>query len=101
MRSYLQSSTAPSTASFEAPPTISLLPSSSRLRYRTSRINPLFYANGLRVDVPRLQQILTELETRPAGELESQTLEFKGWCRDEKDLCGELAEAAVCLANAD
>jgi ATP-dependent DNA helicase RecG len=53
------------------------------------------------VDTPRLQQILTDLETRPAGELESQTLEFKGWCRDEKDLCGELAEAAVCLANAD
>jgi hypothetical protein len=51
------------------------------------------------VDLPRLQQILTDLKTRPARELESQTLEFKGWRRDEKDLCGELAEAAVCLAN--
>jgi len=53
------------------------------------------------VDVPRLQQILIDLETRPAGELESQTLEIKSWCRDEKELCGELAEASVCLANAD
>ncbi|MGO9453878.1 MAG: helix-turn-helix domain-containing protein [Candidatus Binataceae bacterium] len=53
------------------------------------------------MDVARLQQILTDLETRSAGELESQTLEFKSWCRDEKNLCGELAEAAVCLANAD
>ena len=46
-------------------------------------------------------QILARLKERPAGELETQTLEFKGWCRDEKELAREISEAVVCLANGD
>jgi ATP-dependent DNA helicase RecG len=46
-------------------------------------------------------QILDRLKERCAGELESQTLEVKGWCRDEKDLAREISEATVCLANGD
>ena len=46
-------------------------------------------------------QILDPLKERCAGDLESQTLEVKGWCRDEKDLAREISEAAVCLANGD
>ena len=37
----------------------------------------------------------------PAGELESQRLEFKSWCDDERDLSREIGDAAVCLASTD
>lgn len=53
------------------------------------------------MDLARLEATLGDLQTCAAGDLESQTLEFKGWCHNEKDLCRELAEAVVCLANAD
>ena len=46
-------------------------------------------------------QIIEQLQYHPAGKIESQTLEFKGWCKDEKELSSEICEAAVCLANAD
>ncbi len=36
-----------------------------------------------------------------ASDLEGQTLEFKSWGKDEKDLSRHLAEATVCLANAE
>src|SRR5271165_4390108 len=49
----------------------------------------------------RVQSIIRDLSAHPAGELECQTLEFKSWCRNEKDLSYAAAEAAVCLANAD
>ncbi|MGH9828109.1 MAG: AlbA family DNA-binding domain-containing protein, partial [Blastocatellia bacterium] len=31
----------------------------------------------------------------------SQALEFKSWCKDERELSHQIAEAAVCLANAE
>ena len=37
----------------------------------------------------------------PAGSLESQQLEFKSWCKDERELSHEIADAAVCLASTD
>jgi ATP-dependent DNA helicase RecG len=37
----------------------------------------------------------------PAAELESQRLEFKSWCNDERDLSREIGDAAVCLASTD
>jgi Putative DNA-binding domain len=37
----------------------------------------------------------------PAGELESQRLEFKSWCNDERDFSREIGDAAVCLASTD
>lgn len=32
--------------------------------------------------------------------MESETLEIKGWCKDEKELAIKISEAAACLANA-
>jgi ATP-dependent DNA helicase RecG len=32
--------------------------------------------------------------------MESETLEIKGWCKDEKELAVKISEAAACLANA-
>jgi hypothetical protein len=45
--------------------------------------------------------ILDQLRECPAGRLETQTLEFKGWCQDEKELSRVVAEATVCLANTE
>ncbi len=53
------------------------------------------------MDLARLRATLDDLQTCAAGDLESQTLEFKSWCDNKKDLCQELTEAVVCLANAD
>ncbi len=48
-----------------------------------------------------VSDILTRLELQPARQLETQSLEFKGWAKDEKDLSYAITEAAVCLANTD
>lgn len=53
------------------------------------------------MDTSAVAQILENLTSCPAGNLESQTLEFKGWCRDEKELSREVSDTAVCLANAE
>src|SRR5216684_4274763 len=53
------------------------------------------------MDVVRLNAILQDLAVTAAGDLESQTLEFKSWCKDERELSQQIAEAAVCLANAE
>lgn len=53
------------------------------------------------MDPSTVAHILDNLKQCPAGNLEGQTLEFKGWCKDEKDLSREFSEAAVCLSNAD
>lgn len=49
----------------------------------------------------RVAEILNQLNESPAGTLESKVLEFKSWCNNQKDLSYEIAEAAVCLANAE
>jgi len=49
----------------------------------------------------RVAEILNRLNDSPAGKLESKVLEFKSWCKNQKELSYEIAEAAVCLANAD
>ncbi len=38
---------------------------------------------------------------RSASTLESQQLEFKSWCKDDRELSHEVADAAVCLASTD
>jgi len=53
------------------------------------------------VDLPRINAILQDLAVTAAGDLESQTLEFKSWCKDDRDLSQQIAEAAVCLANSE
>jgi len=46
-----------------------------------------------------IENLLAKVGDCPAGNLETQTLEFKGWCRDEKELSQKVSEAAVCLAQ--
>ncbi len=53
------------------------------------------------IESSRVEDILNSLMATPATDMESQTLEFKTWGKDEKDLSRHLAEATVCLANAD
>ncbi len=53
------------------------------------------------MEAARVEQILASLRSRSARDLESQTLEFKSWCRDEKEFAFAIAEACVCLTNAD
>lgn len=49
----------------------------------------------------RVESILDQLRVTSAAELESQQLEFKSWCKDERELSHEIADAAVCLASTD
>ncbi len=49
----------------------------------------------------RIEEILSRLKDDPAGKLESKVLEFKSWCKNLKDLSYEIAEAVVCLSNAE
>ena len=53
------------------------------------------------MELSTISYVLEELKRRPAAELETQTREFKGWCRDPKELSEKIVEAAVCLANTD
>lgn len=47
-----------------------------------------------------LRGIFFQLCGQPASVLESEVLEIKGWCRDEKQLTEKISDVAVCLANA-
>src|SRR5712671_1017660 len=58
-------------------------------------------SSRLAIESSRIEGILNSLMAAPATDVESQTLEFKSWGKDEKDLSRLLAEATVCLANAD
>ena len=46
-------------------------------------------------------EFLAKVGGSPPCQLEGQRLEIKGWCSCPKELSQEIAEAAVCLANAD
>src|SRR5437870_5023613 len=47
-----------------------------------------------------LKNLLIQLCVQPPDAVESEELEIKGWCRDEKELAEKVTEAALCLANA-
>jgi len=47
-----------------------------------------------------LRNVLTELCSQPTGTVESEQLEIKNWCRDEKQLAQKIGEEVACLANA-
>jgi len=47
-----------------------------------------------------LRSIFVQLCAQPASVLESETLEFKGWCSNEKQLAEKASDSAACLANA-
>jgi ATP-dependent DNA helicase RecG len=47
-----------------------------------------------------IRGILLQLCSQPATVVESEELEIKSWCSDEKQLADKTGEAAACLANA-
>jgi predicted HTH transcriptional regulator len=51
------------------------------------------------MELALVSDILDRLKQCPAKQLETQSLEFKSWCKTEKDLSYEITEAAVCLSN--
>lgn len=51
-------------------------------------------------DVALVTSILERLRTESTESLESDSLEIKGWCNDEKELAEKVSDAAACLANA-
>jgi ATP-dependent DNA helicase RecG len=50
--------------------------------------------------LPDIRMLLSELDTKPADELEDQDLDFKEWKnRSMKDAVEMVIEAAICMAN--
>jgi len=51
-------------------------------------------------NVSEIQELLKELDVRPADELEGQDLDFKEWdLRSRKTAVGTVIEMAICMAN--
>lgn len=50
-------------------------------------------------DDTKLRTIISDLLLRSVEEVESQELEIKGWCRNERELADKVAEACACIAN--
>jgi ATP-dependent DNA helicase RecG len=46
------------------------------------------------------RSIFTQLLTESTESLESDSLEIKGWCNDEKELAEKVSDVSACLANA-
>src|SRR5229473_7038990 len=51
-------------------------------------------------DEQAIRNILVQLCSLPANVVESESLEVKSWCKDERQLAEKIGEAAACLANA-
>jgi ATP-dependent DNA helicase RecG len=66
--------------------------STTPIRFRTSEKEAHF-------DEAPLRKIISELLIRTTDEVESEQLEIKSWCRDERELAEKVAEASACLAN--
>jgi predicted HTH transcriptional regulator len=55
---------------------------------------------GIPFDQTSVRNIIVQLCTQDAGIVESEYLEIKGWCHDERQLAEKVSEAAACIANA-
>lgn len=51
-------------------------------------------------DVDAVRKIITDLVVSTADEVESERLEIKGWCRNDRELADHVSEACCCIANA-
>lgn len=51
-------------------------------------------------DANIIRSLLTNLCFQSTESLESDNLEIKSWCRDEKELAEKVSDVAACLANA-
>jgi ATP-dependent DNA helicase RecG len=50
-------------------------------------------------DVAPIRKIISDLLTQTADEVESEEIEIKSWCSNERELADKVAEACACLAN--
>jgi ATP-dependent DNA helicase RecG len=50
-------------------------------------------------DDKKVRSIISDLLVRAVDEVESEELEIKGWCSDERELADKVAEACACIAN--
>jgi ATP-dependent DNA helicase RecG len=50
-------------------------------------------------DATPIRKIISDLLVQTVEEVESDELEIKGWCRDERELADKVAEACACIAN--
>jgi predicted HTH transcriptional regulator len=50
-------------------------------------------------DVEFIRTIISDLLTQSPDEVESEHVEAKSWCRDEKELADKVGDACACLAN--
>ncbi len=64
----------------------------------TARVIP--YPEDHTFNEQAIKNILVQLCSQPASVVESEELEVKSWCQDEKQLAEKIGEAAACLANA-
>jgi ATP-dependent DNA helicase RecG len=46
-----------------------------------------------------IRKYIADLLVQSAGEVESDQLEIKGWCNNERELAEKVAEACACIAN--
>jgi ATP-dependent DNA helicase RecG len=76
----------------------------------TSRLFPIFTAplwrynraqEGAFATLDRYRNLLVQVCQQSPDAVESQQLEVKGWCHDERQLAEKVSEAAACLANAE
>lgn len=47
-----------------------------------------------------IRNVITQLSCQPTSVVESEYLEVKSWCQDERQLAEKIGEASACLANA-
>jgi ATP-dependent DNA helicase RecG len=50
-------------------------------------------------DVAAVRKIISDLLIQTADEVESEQIEIKSWCSNERELADKVAEACACLAN--
>jgi len=50
-------------------------------------------------DAAPIRKIINDLLTQTIEEVESEELEIKGWCKDERELAEKVADACGCIAN--
>ncbi len=54
---------------------------------------------GIPFDRTAVTNILVQLCSQDAALVESEYLEIKGWCKDDRQLAEKVSEAAACIAN--
>ena len=64
----------------------------------TARVIP--YPESHQFNEQAIRNILVQLCSQATSVVESEELEVKGWCQDEKQLAEKIGEASACLANA-